>query len=437
MKSNVEKVSNLSRKLNIEVPATVVQTSFQKVFQGLQKEVSIKGFRKGKAPLATIKSIYGDRVKQDVVQDLIQQHYAKALVEHKLEPISYPEFEFEDPSEAKDFSFSAAFDVRPEITLKKYEGLEVEKEKYTFDDAKVDQVLENIRASKATFEDVTEARAAKNGDIAVIDFEGFVDGKPLENGAGKNHHLELGAKQFIDGFEEGVVGMKVGEEKTLKLAFPTPYHSKELEGKAVEFKVTLQSLKAKVLPELNAELLASLGGPSDLESLKKTIREDLEGSDKKRIEDAFKNRLLKKLVQANPVEVPASLHKEQKASLIADFQKRMKDQGMGEADFSSYAEKWDSDFDKTASEMIQSSFLIDTIAKKHDLFCTDADLDNKYAEYAKQTGIEETRIREFYARPEQTSRLTYMITEEKVIAFLMKTVKVKEVDKKDLETEGN
>ncbi len=436
MKSNVEKVSNLSRKLNIEVPAETVQSTFQKIFVGLQKEVNIKGFRKGKAPLTTIKSLYGDRVKQDVVQDLIQQHYAKALVEHKLEPVSYPEFEFEDPTDAQNFAFTAAFDVRPEINLKKYEGLEVEKEKYSFDDAKVTEALDNIRTSKATLEDVKEARPAQNGDVAIIDFEGFVDGKPLENGAGTNHHLELGAKQFIEGFEEGVLGMKVGDKKTLNLKFPDPYHSKELAGQPVEFKVTLTALKEKTLPEFTPEFLESLGGAKDLADLKASIRKDIEGADHKRIDDAFRNRILKKLVQANPVEVPATLMKEQKASLVEDFKKRMGEQGMPATDFESYVQKWDGDFEKTATEMIQSSFLIDAIAKKHDLFCTKEDLDAKYAEYAKQTGLEESRIREFYARPEQTSRLTYMITEEKVINFLLSSVKVKEVDRKELEPQG-
>ncbi|WP_374027726.1 trigger factor [Bdellovibrio bacteriovorus] len=204
-----------------------------------------------------------------MVQDLIQKHYAEALNEHKLEPISYPEFEFADPTENKDFSFSAAFDVRPEITLKKYEGLEVEKEKAEFDPKKIDQVLENIRASRATFEVVAEDRAVKMGDIAVINFEGFMGGAPLENGSGTDHHLELGAKQFIEGFEDGIVGMKKGETKTLSLKFPDPYHSAELAGKPVEFKVTLNQIKAKVLPELTNEFLATLGGPSDLETLKK------------------------------------------------------------------------------------------------------------------------------------------------------------------------
>ncbi|AFY03321.1 trigger factor [Bdellovibrio bacteriovorus] len=437
MKSNVEKVSNLSRKLNIEVPAAAVQTAFQKIFNGIQKEVTIKGFRKGKAPLATVKSLYGDRVKQDVVQDLIQKHYAEALNEHKLEPISYPEFEFADPTENKDFSFSAAFDVRPEIALKKYEGLEVEKEKAEFDAKKIDQVLENIRASRATFEVVAEDRAVTMSDIAVINFEGFMGGQPLENGSGTDHHLELGAKQFIEGFEDGIVGMKKGETKTLSLKFPDPYHSAELAGKPVEFKVTLNQIKAKVLPELTNEFLATLGGPTDLETLKKSIQEDLEQTETKRIEDAFKNRLLKALVKENPVEVPQSLMKEQKASLVEDFKKRMSEQGMGPDDFASYVEKWDGDFEKTAAEMIQSSFLVDAIAKKHDLFCKKEDLDAKFAEYAQQTGIEESRIKEFYGRPEQASRLTYMLTEEKVIAFLNKSVKVKEVPAGSLKEENN
>ncbi|MFM6930079.1 MAG: trigger factor [Bdellovibrio sp.] len=437
MKSNVEKVSNLSRKINIEIPAAIVQASFSKVFNGIQKDVTIKGFRKGKAPLNTIKSMYGDRVKQDVVQDLVQKHYAQALQEHKIDPISYPEFEFADPAEDKDFSFSASFDVRPEINLKKYEGLEVEKEKIDFDSKKVDQVLENIRSSRATFETVTEDRAAKNGDTAVVDFEGFIGGAPLENGAGTDHHLELGAKQFIEGFEEGVVGMKKGETKTLSLKFPDPYHSADLAGKPVEFKVTLKEIKAKVLPELNDEFIKSLGGPEDLAALKKTIQEDLEKTEQKRVEDGFKNRLLKTLVKENPVEVPPSLLKEQKASLVEDFKRRMTEQGMAEADFKSYVEKWDGDFTNTATEMIQSSFLVDAIAKKHDLFAKKEDLDAKFAEYAQQTGIEESRIKEFYGRPDQASRLTYQITEEKVINLLNKTVKVKEVPAGTFKDEQN
>ncbi len=437
MKAQLQVTEGLQRKINVEIPTEVVKSAFDKVYQSIQRNVEIKGFRKGKAPLTTIKTLYKDRVVGDVAQDLIQAHYPLALKDQKVEPINYPEFEFEDPKENAGFSFAAIFEIRPEVTVKKWEGLEVEKEKLVFNEKQFEQTITNIRQSRATLVDVLEDRAAQNGDTAILDFEGFVDGKPLENGTGKDHNLELGAKQFIDGFEDGVVGMKIGTVKTISLKFPDPYHSAELAGKPVEFKVTLNGLKKKVLPELNDELIAQIGAKQTVEEFKATLKTDIEQSEKKRVEDAFKNRVIKKLVEANPVDVPASLMKEQKATLVADFQKRMKDQGMQESEFDAYVQKWDADFAKTAAEMIQSSFLIDKLAVDHNMICNEEDLNTKYAEYAKQTGIEETRIREWYSKPEQMSRLTYMITEEKVIKMITDKAKIKEVDAKELKEEQN
>jgi len=435
VKAQVQIAEGLQRKINVEIPQTVVATTFDKVYQSIQRNVQIKGFRKGKAPISTIKSIYKTQVLGDVAQDLIQQHYPMALKDNNIDPVSYPEFEFEDPSETKDFSFTAIIEVRPEVKVKKWEGLEVDKEKFVFNDAQFEQVINNIKSSRAKTVDVLEDRAAQMGDIAILDFEGFVDGKPLENGKGTDHNLELGAKQFIEGFEDGVVGMKIGSSKTIGLKFPDPYHSADIAGKPVDFKVTLKGLKKKELPELNEELLEQIGTKQTVEEFKTTLRQDIEQTDKKRIEDSFKNRLVKKLVQENPVQVPASLLKEQKASLIEDFKKRMADQGMQEADFEAYVQKWDSDFAKTASEMIQSSFLIDAIATEHNLLCTKEDLEAKFVEYAKQTGLEESRIREWYGKPDQASRLTYMITEEKVLKLLTSKAKVKEVDAKEIKEE--
>jgi len=437
VKAQIQVTEGLQRRLHVEVPAEMVKDAFSKIYNDIQKQVEIKGFRKGKAPIATIKTMYKDRVQGDVAQDLIQQNYPKALKEQNIDPINYPEFEFDDPSESKDFAFSAIFDIRPEVTLKKWEGLEVDKEKFVLDPKRVDQVFDNIRNSKATVEDVLEDRPAQMGDTAVFDFDGFVDGKPLENGTGRDQQLELGSKQFIEGYEEGLVGMKVGETRTLNLKFPDPYHSADLAGKPVEFKVTLKGLKKKVLPEITDELLKTIGSQQTLAEFKKTVEDDIEQSEKKRIDDAFRNRLLKKLVEANPVDVPASLLKDQKAALIEDFKKRMGDQGMPENDFNTYIQKWDADFTNSAAEMIQSSFLIDKIAQEHDLGCKKEDIDAKFDEYSKQTGIELSRIKEWYSKPEQMSRLTYMITEEKVVKLLTDKAKIKEVDAKDIKEEQN
>jgi trigger factor len=435
MKSSLENITNLQKKLNVEVPSEAVQAAYDRVFQQIQKQVEIKGFRKGKAPLTTIRSMYGDRVSSDVAQDLIQNFYVMALRDHKLSPVSYPDFEFDPPSELIDFKFSAIFDIRPEIVLKKYEDLEIEKQKYSFDEAQLEKVLVNIRQSRATLETVSDNRAAQKGDIAVIDFEGQVEGKPLEGGTDKNHQLELGSKQFIDGFEDAVIGMKTGETKNIQLKFPTPYHSEELAGKPVEFKVTLTAIKEKILPELTEDFLKSLGGPTNVEELKNSIRKDLEESDRKRIEDSFRNRLLQTLLKNNPVDVPPSLLKEQKNAEIEAFREEQSKPNNGynsgrlaPDQIDDYVKKWDADFEKVAREKIQISFLVDEIASRHQLFCSKEDIENKILGYAKQTGLEESRIREFYSQEEQNRRLFHMITQDKVIDFLASKARIKEVD---------
>lgn len=432
MKSNLETVSTLERKLNIEVPAAEVQAAFERLFKGIQRNATIKGFRKGKAPIGTVKSIYKDRVQQDVIQDIVQRHYSTAIQEHKLDPISYPAIEFDQMDEANDFKFTAEFEVRPEVTLAKTEGLEVKKEKSEITDETVATTLEEIRKNRANLETVSEARAAQMGDTAVIDFEGMIDGEPLENGAALGHALELGTNSFIPGFEEGVMGMKVGESKNVDIAFPAEYHLAKLAGKPVSFKVTLNELKSRVMPELNDEFAKSMGPYESLDGLKKAVREDMAKREEQRINDETKNRLMKALVETNPVHVPKTLMKEQKKALIEDFKNRTSQQGMTPEQFEDYKMKWDDDFEKSASFMIQSSFLIDKIAAQNDIKATPADMDIKLRDYATQTGIELKRITEFYKDSERRSRLAYQVTEEKVVAFLLAKAKVKEVSKEEL-----
>jgi trigger factor len=201
-----------------------------------------------------------------------------------------------------------------------------------------------------------------------------------------------------------------------------------LAGKPVEFKVQLKALKVKQLPELNDEFIQSFGGNDTVESLREKIRKDLMESQQKRIDNDLRDNLLKKLVKENPVPVPKSILQEQKQSLVENAQKRMLEQGMGEAEFQEYIQKWDNDFTETASTMVQSSFLIDAIAQQNNLIWTPEEFDQRIAEYSKQTGLEPSKVEEFYDRPEQKQRLAYMITEDKVIKFLLNSAIVREVE---------
>lgn len=432
MKSTLDKLDGLSRKLNIEIPAEKVQQAFEKVYKGIQKNATVKGFRKGKAPLATIRSMYSDRVKSDVVQDLIQDSYQAALDEHSLDPVGFPKISFTHADESSPFHFTAEFEVRPEVVIKKYEDLPVQKERLQISDERVNGILENIRSNQAETVTVFEDRALAHGDVAVLDFTGSVNGQPLPNGAAEGHMLEIGSGQFIDGFEDGVQGMKIGDKRQLNLRFPEGYHETSLAGQPVTFDVALKGIKKKVLPEINDELAKKVGTYDNLEALKSAIRHDIQESEERRIQEELRNRIIRALVDNNPIEVPRSLVAEQKEALVEDFKGRMKQQGLGEGDFEQYKVKWDDDFEKTARFMVHSTFLLDTLAHQLKLEASGEEIDNKIEEYAKQTGLEIGKIRQFYSKPERRSRLAFQITEQKVVDHLLQKAKVQEVESAQL-----
>lgn len=436
MKSTVDKLEGLSRKINVEIPAEKVQQAFDRVYKEIQKKATIKGFRQGKAPLAQIKSMYGDQVKNDVVNELVNENYSAALEQHQLEPVGYPKISFNALDEKKDFSFTAEFEVRPEVKVSKFEGLAVMKEKLEIPEDRITSILENIRTGQAETVTVFEDRALREGDVAVVDFTGIVGGQPLPNGSATGHELEIGSNSFIDGFEQGLVGMKIGEQRTLNLKFPEGYHEASLSGAPVTFETKLTGMKKKVLPELNDELAKKVGDFANLSALKDRIRADITESEEKRINEEMKNRVVRSLVEANPVEAPRSLVEQQMEALIEDFKGRLKQQGLNEKDFNEYKSKWGKEFEESATFMVKSTFLLDALADKLSLRAEQAEIDAKIEEYGKQTGIEMDRLREFYNKPERRSRLSFQVTEEKVVNYLVGKAKVTEVDKEKLPKEA-
>jgi len=427
MKSTVDKLDSLTRKITVEIPAEQVAQAFDKVYKGIQKKANIKGFRQGKAPIATIKQVYGDQVKGDVINELINDAYTTALEEHTLEPVGYPKVSFEPIDEGKNFSFTAEFEIRPDVEVKKFEGLDVIKEKLEIPEERITTILDNIRGNQAEFVTLFEDRAVIEGDVAVVDFEGTMNGQPLPNGSATGHQLEIGANQFIAGFEDGLLGMKIGESRVLNLNFPEGYHEAALSGAPVTFNVKLTGIKKKVLPEINDDLAKKVGDFQSLSDLKDRIRKDIEESEGKRIQDDMRSRVMKALVAANPVEAPKSLVAQQQQALEEDFKGRLKQQGMSDTDFDEYRKKWGQDFHDSASFMVKSTFLLDALAEKLDLKAKPSEIEEKIVEYSKQTGIEIDRLKEFYGKPERRSRLSFQVTEEKVVNHLIDKAKVTEL----------
>ena len=428
MKSEVQKLEGLKRRLNVEVPHDVINAALEKMYKEVQRVASFKGFRPGKAPINLVKTEYKSKVENDVATQIVQEHYEKALSEHKLVPVGYPDIDLDPLTEGQNLKFTATFEVRPDVQLKKYVGLDVEREKMQVPDDAVDQILQDIRTSRAQLVPVFESRPAQMGDVAVIDFHGKVGGADLPNGSGKEHPLELGTHQFIEGFEEGIVGMSPGGNKVLNLKFPEEYHVKEIAGKDVEFTVTVHELKKKKLPELDVEFVKSIGNYETVDQLKEEIKKDVVLKEEKRINDDVKNRILHALVMNNTFEVPSSMVADQKQIIIADVKHRMESQGMPPQQFGEYVKKWDKDFDKSAEFVIRSSLLISSIAKQENLSISEEDFQARIDGYAKQSGIELEKIRAFYSKPDNRSRLRFQMTEEKVMKFLIDKAHVKEVD---------
>ncbi len=434
MKADIEKNEGLLRKINITVPQNDVNTAFEQVYSYINNNVSIKGFRKGKVPMSKIKSLYADKAQQDVAESLVSKGYQFAVEEHDLKPLGQPHIHLNNKAEEnKEFVFSAEIEVRPEIVLKKVEGLKVEKEKFTINDTEVDQVLENLQKQNAEESPILIERPAEMGDVAEIDFFGTVAGQPLEKGSAKNFKLELGSNSFIEGFEEGIVGMAIGGEVNLKLNFPEEYHEKAIAGQPVEFKVNLHKLYKKEVPELNDEFAQKMGEQfKTVDDLKDAIKKDIEQRENNRIEEDLKARVIEALVAENPVDVPEKIKNNQKAQIIEDSKQKMKGQGMSDGDFEEYKKKWDHEFEDTAAFMVKSTFLIDEIAKQQNISVTEKEVQERITMHSMQMGLPLENLMKFYEEGGRMGNLRFQLTQEKVVNFLKENSVILELPKEEL-----
>jgi trigger factor len=433
MKTSVENKSGLLKRITVEVPSEKVTSSFDRVYKDIQKNATIKGFRKGKAPIATIKAIYADSVKKDVLQDLLSETYGAAIREHKLQPVTQPAVNFDgELKEESAFTFTAEFEVHPEVKVKKFEKLKVEKEKWTLDETEVDKVVDNYRQQGAQLVPIFEERPVQEGDTAVIDFVGKIEGTPFEGGSAQDYPLELGSKNFIPGFEEAIVGMKTGAQKAIPLRFPDDYHA-EFAGKDVVFDVTLKTIKKKSLPELNDEFANTSAGFPTVEAFKQDIRDRMTEGEEKRIQSDLRSRVIQELVKQNPLEVPQQILNEEKEAMMQDAFKNLSQRGMTAEQFAEYKTKWEKDFNEAASVKVQANFLVMSLSETLNLTASRKDVDERIEKYAKQIGMEPAKVRAFYEKsPSGLSGLQYQIIEEKVVDHLLQTAEVKEVSKDQL-----
>lgn len=436
MDVQVQDISTIRKKLTFTIPADQVETEINTAYQKLAKTAKIKGFRKGKVPKNMLVQYYEPQMQEQVAGRLVNDTYFKALLEHKIPAISNPEItESGDVASGQPFTYVAEVEIKPEIEVKDYTGLKLEKEKFVADPKVVEDKLEEMRASRS--EMVTSKRKiARDGDFAIIDFEGFIDGVPFDGGKGTDHQLELGSGSFIPGFEEQVVGMKRDQEKDVEVTFPENYGSEELAGKPAVFKVVLKDIKEKSLPKLDAEFAKGFGLES-VEEIREKLDESYQTQEKARVENDLRERLMNQLIEKNPCEVPETMVASQLEYMLGNIRARMQQQGMSMEMLGMTEESFNAMYRDTAVSQVQGSLILEAVARAEEIKIEDGDLDAKLEEIATMSNAPLETVKNYYANDEAKQGLLSQIVEEKTLSFLLEKSKVKEVPKEKLKTEDD
>ncbi|MCI5857573.1 MAG: trigger factor [Agathobacter sp.] len=441
MSVQVEKLENNMAKLTIEVSAEDLEKALEAAYQKEKNKISIPGFRKGKVPRAMVEKMYGAGIfYEDAANSLMQQNYPAAVDESGIDIVSRPSVDVVQLEKGKPFIFTAEVAVKPEVTLGKYLGVTVSKVDTTVTDEEVDAALEKERNNNARTVSVTD-RPVQNGDTAVIDFEGFVDGVAFEGGKGENHPLEIGSHSFIDTFEDQLIGKNAGDDVEVNVTFPEQYQAAELAGKPALFKVKIHEVKAKELPELNDEFASDVSEFETLaeykESLKKNLQEQKETEAKKTKED----EAIQKIIDKSKMDLPEAMITTQCENMIEEFSQRLAQSGLSMDQYLQFSgmtmDKMMEQVRPEAISRIQSSLVLEQIAKEENIEVSDEDVDAEIAKMAANYGMEADKLKEYMGEAEKAS-MKRELAITKAVDLIMENAKerAKAKSKKDKDEEA-
>ena len=375
MSVKVENLEHNMAKLTIEVSAEELEKALNTAYNKQKRQISVPGFRKGKVPRAMIEKMYGAEIfYEDAANELMQQTYPSAIDESGVDIVSRPTVDVVQIEKGKPFIYTAEVATRPEVTLGKYMGVTVTKIDTSVTEDEVEAELENQRNTNARTVTVTD-RPVKEGDTAVIDFEGFVDGVAFAGGKGENHPLEIGSHSFIDTFEDQLVGKNVGDELDVNVTFPEQYQAADLAGKPAVFKVKINEIKAKELPELNDEFAQDVAGVDTLaeykEELKKNLTEKKENEAKKTKED----EAIQKIIDKSKMDLPKAMIDTQCETMVNEFAQRIAQSGLSMDQYLQFSgmtvDQLKEQVRPEAETRIKSSLVLEQIAKEENIEVSD------------------------------------------------------------------
>ena len=438
MNVQVENLEKNMAKLTVEVPAEELEKALQAAYMKEKNKISVPGFRKGKVPRKMIEKMYGAAIfYEEAANILIQDNYAQAMEESGADIVSRPVIDVVQIEAGKPFIFTAEVAVRPEVKLGKYKGVQVTKVDTTVTDEEVDNAVEAERQKNARMVTVTD-RAAANGDTAVIDYEGSVDGVPFEGGKAENHSLELGSHSFIDTFEDQIVGHNAGDEFDVNVTFPTEYHAAELAGKPAVFKVKLHEIKVKELPELNDEFAQDVSEFDTLAEYKADVRKHLEVEKENEAKRTKEDEAIAKIIEKSEMEIPEAMIETQCENMVNDFAQRIAQSGLTMEQYMQFSgmtlDKLKEQVRPEAEMRIKSSLVLEQIAKDENIEVSDEEVDAEIEKMAAQYGMEADKLKEYMGESEKTS-MKRDLAVTKAVDLIMENVKEKAKAKSKKEKE--
>ena len=398
MSLQVEKMEKNMAKLTIEVAAEDLEKAMQNAYQKAKGRITLPGFRKGKAPRKMIEQMYGKGVfLEDAVNALIPEHYSKALAECELEIVSQPTIDITQAEPGKAFIFTAEVAVKPEVTLGDYKGVEVPKTEITVTDEDVEAELKKEQEKNSRTISV-EDRAAQLNDIVTIDFEGSVDGVPFDGGQATEYPLTLGSNTFIPGFEEQLVGAKVGDDVDVKVTFPEEYQAKELAGKEAIFKCAVKKIEAKELPELDDDFAKDVSEFDTLAEYKEHVKTNLEDKKANEAKRAKEDAAVDKVIENAQMDIPEAMLMTQCRQMLDDFSRRMQSQGLSMDQYFQFtgmtADKMMEDMKPQALKRIQTRLVLEKVAEAENIQPSEEEITEEIQKMADAYKMEADKIRE-------------------------------------------
>jgi trigger factor len=424
MNVNIEEPNSLRRKLTIEVEPDEIKHELDRAYNELKRGVVLKGFRPGHAPRNLLERFFGEQVRGEVVQKLVEEYTKKALEEHDLKPVVAPEIVTEQTDLQKDLAlkFSATFDLRPKIEVKDYEGLKVSESTVEVTDEQVEEAVARFRERQATLKKVEDRTVVEDGDYALASIQPFEDGKPMSSSKPDDRLVEVSERALAHGVFEVLKGSEINKENKLSKTYPDDYSQKELAGKTIEWRATPKEIYRRELPTLDDDFAKDLGD-ENLEAFRTRVRSELLAHAREEADARVRQGLLDLVIERNPVELPESLVARELSAMESELHQTLEAGGLSHEDADARVKQSAEDLKTRAEKRARTGLIVDALADQEKIEINDEELGKRVAGIVTQSGRNRDRAAEFYRKEENREALRQTMRREKALDVILSRAK--------------